>query len=135
MNTFLTVPMVPPSVNELRRKYRNPHVYRRLREDWEMAILAAAKPPVRRLLKDFAMDHPMFVRITIFHYATVRRDADNLAGCQKPILDALHNLQFIHDDSRQWLELGEPVEFITTDRKMETKTVIEISPFDPGRAA
>ena len=79
--------MVPASPNELRRKYRHPHAYRRLRDTWQQAIVGMTWPSERSTLRHAGQKARMIVQITI-HNAR-RYDEDNLKGCQKPVLDAL----------------------------------------------
>ena len=79
--------MVPPSPNELRRKYRHPHAYRRLRDTWQQAIVRMTWPSDRTTLRSTGQKSRMVIQLTIYN---VRRyDEDNLQGCQKPVLDAL----------------------------------------------
>jgi Holliday junction resolvase RusA-like endonuclease len=99
----IVIPMVPPSPNELRRRYRNPHVYKRLREAWERSLLygvesAAAhqelvKQGQERVRVEFTIAHPK------------PYDPDNAIGCLKPVLDAMRKVGWIRDDSETWLEL------------------------------
>jgi Holliday junction resolvase RusA-like endonuclease len=98
--------MVPPSPNELRRKYRNPHVYAKLRDTWQQAIFILTPPDERKYLQTNSAVYRMIVRM-IF-YNSREYDPDNMAGSQKPILDALQNLGYIHNDSQQWLFLLSP---------------------------
>src|SRR6516164_953856 len=49
--------MVPPSPNELRRKYRHPHAYRRLRDTWQQAIVGMTWPSDRTTLKNSGYIH------------------------------------------------------------------------------
>jgi len=49
----ITVPMVPPSPNALRRRYRNLHVYK-LREAWAATRATGAKAPFLTAAKDAA---------------------------------------------------------------------------------
>jgi hypothetical protein len=115
--------MVPPSPNELKRKYRNPHVYARLRDLWHQAILCMTHPPERDAYRLMAKHRQMQVQVTI-HNAR-EYDPDNLVGCQKPLLDALVMMKLIHDDSRQWLKL-EPVRYKYCPRAAK-KTEITIT--------
>jgi Holliday junction resolvase RusA-like endonuclease len=124
--------MVPPSPNELRRKYRHVHAYKDLRNEWERCIWYLIERRDKKLLLDAALTYRMRVRITIFH--TGRYDPDNLRGSQKPVLDALKNLGFIHDDSEKWIQLEEPVQILVS--AVDEHTVIEIEPlWDRDKAA
>lgn len=114
---IISVPLVPPSPNELRRKYKHPHAYRKLRKLWEQELFYGASSARHRNEQIFFADHgvKMRVRITVFHAREF--DADNLAGAQKPILDALVNIGFIKDDSSIHLELDPPEQTISKEKK------------------
>ena len=64
----LTIDDVPPSPNELRREYRHPHAYKRLREAWEWMILAAPCATHRLQLRNAAKKHRMRVEVTLYHH-------------------------------------------------------------------
>jgi Holliday junction resolvase RusA-like endonuclease len=102
----IVIPMVPPSPNELRRKYRNPHAYARLREKFKEAIFYMTPKAERDVLTSFGKYNKMIVKIVF--YNSREYDPDNLAAAQKPILDSLKRLGFIRDDSAQWLMLISP---------------------------
>lgn len=118
----ILIPKVPPSPNELRRKYRNPHVYKQLRDDWQLLIAAYTPPATRTLLKREALTHRMIVQMVF--YNSREYDPDNLPAAQKPVLDALKNIGYIRDDSTKWLMLLSP-RWSPAMRK-ESKTEIEI---------
>lgn len=120
----LEIDEVPPSPNELRREYRHPQSYRRLRTAWEWMILAAPCATHRALLKNAARTNKMHVEVTIYHKKAY--DPDNLAGSLKPVLDALKNVGFIKDDSAKSIELVPPKQVIG---KIE-KTLIRIGPIE-----
>lgn len=96
----IIVPMVPPSANELKRKYRNPHAYARLRDSWEQAIAVLTARADRKILLDTSHMNRMIVHVTVHNSRMY--DSDNLAAAQKPILDSLKRLEYIHDDSDKW---------------------------------
>jgi Holliday junction resolvase RusA-like endonuclease len=119
----ITVPLVPPSPNVLRRQFRNPHEYKRLREVWEHSLAyAVGSATLKRELQEQAMTRRVRVRITIHH--SRRYDEDNIYGSIKPVLDALRNVGYIHDDNRKWIDL----ELRQEDGRntMERKTVVEL---------
>jgi len=120
----ITVPMVPPSPNELRRKYRHPHAYRKLRKQWEHDLFYGVSCSRHRneLFACAKTVEKMCVQITVYHTRTY--DEDNLQGCQKPILDALKNLGFIANDSIQKLLLM-PALQVTSKEK---KTIVKVGP-------
>jgi hypothetical protein len=119
----ITVPLVPPSLNVLRRKYRNCFVYKKLRTDWEHSLkYAVGSANVVKWLNVQAKHNRMRVKVTIFHGN--QYDPDNLVACLKPVLDSLRNIGFIQDDSEKWLELVPPQQF----RSGERKTVVELGP-------
>lgn len=53
------------------------------------------------------------------------RDDDNLRFCVKPLLDALKNRGLITNDSRKWIELPTPTQFVTTDNRYWTYITID----------
>src|SRR5215469_15577568 len=122
--------MVPPSPNELRRKYRNPHAYKRLRQAWETAIIYMTPPHDRKFVKESAQISRMMIQLVIHN--SREYDPDNLQGCQKPVLDALKNLGYIRDDSERWLELLDPI--YSPSKRKDKRTEIQIFlDWDPKR--
>jgi Holliday junction resolvase RusA-like endonuclease len=124
MSTTITVPLVPPSPNVLRRQYRHPQAYKRLRETWEHSLAyAVPSATVRCHLLRQASKTRVRVKITVFHSS--QYDPDNLTACCKPVLDALRNIGYIHDDAEEWLELAAPQQR-SGKNTLERKTVVEI---------
>lgn len=103
---MLTVHMLPPSPNVLRRKYRNPHVYKKLRETWENYLIvvsgsALKTAAIRAMAKSGAK---ILVKITIYHKKAY--DKDNMAyGAVKVVLDAMVNVGFLEDDGPEHIDL------------------------------
>lgn len=98
--TVLTVQgEIPPSPNILRRRFRNPHAYRRLRTAWELLLVAAAPGPHHRtrLVKQAQDAKKMWCTITISHSKAY--DTDNATGAVKVVVDALVNIGFLAGDS------------------------------------
>ena len=122
---LITIPMIPPSPNVLKRTYRHPHAYKRLREQWEHDLYyGVACGRHRSYLRDNAIHGKMWVQIIIHHRKPF--DPDNLQGSQKVILDALKNLRFIADDSSEKLDLI-PAEQVIGK---EQKTIVKIGVVD-----
>jgi len=122
---LISIPRVPPSPNVLKRKYRTPHTYKKLREEWEHDLYYGVSCGRHRsYLRDNAKMGRMWVQITVHHSKPF--DADNLQGSQKVILDALRNLEYIADDSQDKLNLI-PAEQIIGKEK---KTVVKIGVVD-----
>lgn len=120
MSWTIEVPLVAPSTNVLRRKYRNPHAYRCLRENWENFLFyfkphAYRNDSPQRMIREAAERARIRVQVTVYH--TKKYDRDNLWGSQKPVLDALRNIGFIKDDSDDWIELLMPQQVIGKERK------------------
>lgn len=113
----ITVPMVPPSPNQLRRTYRHYQAYKRLRDGWQRTIWALKGSSASSWESN--PRGKVLVRIHIEHGRLF--DPDNLVGACKPVLDSLKNLCFIRDDSTEFLELK-----VTQERSIERKTTIEI---------
>lgn len=98
----LDIPMLPPSTNILRRKYRHPMAYRRLRLAWQDAlVLAAGASSVVEHLREQGKQR-VKMEIVVFHKRLY--DDDNLAGSVKLVLDAAKNVKYITDDTQEWLE-------------------------------
>lgn len=118
----ITVPLVPPSPNVLKRKYRDPHAYKALRDQWEHDLAFGVSSSREKLeLMTQARRGKVRLDITVHHPGVY--DPDNLVGSLKPVLDALRNVGYIFNDTPMWMEFH--VEQIKTTRQ---KTVIKISP-------
>lgn len=124
----IEVPGIPPSPNELRRKYRNPHAYKRLRERWEhdLAYGLSGGAHQRKALTSESQTRRMAVQVTLYHARLF--DADNLTGALKPVLDALVRIHYLKDDGPAWLHLL-PTQQVQCPRK-HARTVIRIGPAD-----
>lgn len=111
----ITVPMVPPSGNVLRRKYRTPLAYASLRNAWERTIMAflpaGSRPQQNRRMR---------VMVTIEHKRLYDRD-NAFSGC-KPVFDSLKRLGLIVDDSEQWCE-----QHVEQIQSRENQTTIEVT--------
>jgi hypothetical protein len=118
----------PPTVNVLRRKYRNPFVYKKLREKWEEAIFYWAGvnglEERRELLDHVSRGGRVRVHITVAHKGR-QGDPDNFPGVQKVILDAMTRLRLIWDDSSEHIELVPPTEQLVKGDK-DAATTIEL---------
>ena len=120
--TTLTVPLVPPSANALRRKFRHPHSYKKLREVWERSLAyAATNAEERTQLKKQASCFKVRVRVTVTHAGEY--DKDNFFAALKPVLDALIRIGYLHDDNSEWMELE--CEQQTHPRVKKTTVTIE----------
>lgn len=113
---------IPPSPNVLRRKYRSPYTYKKLRKSWEWSLLGAVGPHHRELLRRQAAECKVQVQVTIHHSRLY--DQDNAIGSLKPVLDALKNVGYLRDDNAEWLDLL-PVVQVKSSRKAQ-KTIIKI---------
>jgi hypothetical protein len=94
----------PNSANELRRKYRHPLVYAKLRDSWSWELFAAASLGERNMLKKMALSgQRVWIEIKVDHARLF--DRDNLWAAAKPILDALVGLHFLAGDSDKHIDL------------------------------
>ena len=126
---ILTIPGIPPSPNVLKRKYRNPHAYRKLRMAWENDLAHSVSGSWRKLeLQRQARTGRMFVEVTLHH--SREYDADNLVGSLKPVVDALANVGYIGGDSYDKLALLPPRQEKCAQK--DCKTVIKIGLMDYG---
>lgn len=103
---ILHVHALPPSPNVLRRKYRHPQAYKRLREEWELMTLAAARPEEREHWRRIVKGD-VRVRLCARIYHKRLYDPDNLPASLKPVIDALVNVRFLRDDSAKYFHLEE----------------------------
>lgn len=111
--------MVPPSPNVMRRKYRHPMAYRRLRKEWEKelfnnGLLQCGAREVNTQTASAEAGKHFNVEITLGHSRPY--DPDNLPGSLKVVLDALKNIHFIADDDAKHIELEKPLQ-VKTKRK------------------
>lgn len=116
----ITVPLVPPSPNELRRKYRHWADYGRLRKAWENTIWALTDAQQKISLPKPLNGEKVHVSFHIEHAQLF--DPDNLTGSVKPCLDAMVRLNLIRDDSSDYIELS-----VTQEKSKERQTTIEIT--------
>lgn len=95
-------------------------VRHRLTKEWERDIWALAQgktPPTGKKQ-----------RLAIIREVPSRRDfirdTDNLFAACKPLLDALKRLRYIVDDSQPYLELAQPAQVISNDKRHWTTIAI-----------
>ena len=121
MVVVLIIPRVPPSLNDLRgKKLKNPHDYKRLRDGWQSDIFhLAKKADVRALRAHKDLQHR--ARVTITAERKRLLDKDGLYGGIKPVLDALVRLEFIVDDSPEWIDLD-----VQQEKSPNMQTIIRI---------
>jgi hypothetical protein len=99
----LNIGGIPPSANVLKRKYRNPHAYAKLRDEWQRSIYYSASPHTRSWLEAMAkLGKKMRVKITLQHKKEY--DKDNAYGGCKPLIDALVRLKWLADDDNDHLD-------------------------------
>lgn len=120
MKVKITVPRSTESNNELKRKYRNQHVYRKLRESWQRDIYILTKKQDVRDLRAH-VDLQTRVKVSIHTLRSKLLDRDNLFGGIKPCLDAIKNLGFIVDDREEFCLLD-----VTQERNPGKFTFITI---------
>lgn len=122
---ILNLKILPPSPNVMRRKYRNPHAYMRLRKQWEHTLAYSMRGSFDRdRWKRTAAGAKVRLDVRLYHKRLY--DADNLTGSLKVVIDALVNVGYIANDDAAHFELGE-VEQIVSD---EIATVLYLSPVD-----
>lgn len=125
----LEVPMIPPSGNEMRRKYRTVFAYRDLRMAWEKALVVCSGGTfAANQFRNQTLDsqtggfHRMIVSIEIHRPRML--DPDSPMNGIKPVLDALVNVKFLPGDSEKHIEVPRILQ--VKDRKR--CTIIEITP-------
>jgi hypothetical protein len=104
MSVTIPCPGIPPSANVLRRKYRDPHAYAKLRDGFKHTLYYLVTGRDRAwLMAMAAIGKKMRVDITLIHKK--QYDPDNLAGSVKPLLDSLVNLRFLANDDPPHIDL------------------------------
>jgi hypothetical protein len=116
--TIGPIPMLPPSGNEMRRKYRHPFAYRDLRAAWERTIRAFLEPG-----SGSRMNAGRRMRVTVIIEHKRLYDADNAISGLKPLLDSLKLLSLIYDDSPRFMELE-----VAQVKGKKRQTTIRIEP-------
>jgi hypothetical protein len=97
----LAIPVEVVSANVLRRRFRHPHAYRKLRHSYGWALLAEAINQGAPMA-----DGPRRVRITrIIGKGGRMFDPDNLVGGAKPLVDELVAARLIVDDTAAAAEI------------------------------
>lgn len=121
MTAIIIIPRVPPSLNELRgKKFRHPNDYKRLRDSIQSDIFhLAKKADIRALRAHKDLQHRAVVTITVERKKLL--DKDNLFGGIKPVLDSIKNLEFIVDDSPEWIDLA-----VAQEKSPNMQTIIKI---------
>ena len=100
----LVCPGCPPSANQLKRKYRSPFAYKRLRDGYEHTLYYLVSWQDRAWLQALARaGTKMEVTITILHSRLY--DKDNAYSSVKILLDAMVRLEFLRNDDPGHLEL------------------------------
>lgn len=117
---------VPPSGNEMRRKYRHWAAYRDLRESWRQWIYNAGLAQENTLNFLAGRDHKKAkVSIHVAHNRARLLDDDNLSDGLKPVYDSLRRCGFIVNDSMRWMTRVPPTQERVKD-SAQVKTVITI---------
>ncbi len=99
----ITVPMLHPGLNQLRKKFKDPMAYKRLRDSWQRTIYYLIDSNPRSWLEAMArLDKKMHVSILLQHKKLY--DKDNISV--KVILDSLVRLKMLANDDAEHLELS-----------------------------
>ena len=119
----LEVPNVPPSGNELRRKYRTLFAYRDLRMKWEKDLTFSTKGADETIAFKKQAANGAKLAVTIRVYRRRELDRDNFVGGAKPVVDALVNIGYLRNDSPDRVT----VTYLQAS-PFKPRTVIEITP-------
>lgn len=128
---IIQVREVPPSPNVIKRKYRDPHVYKRLRQNWETLLSYAVRSSQERQHWQNTVKGGERIRLEVRLYHKKLYDADNLVGSMKVVIDALKNVGYIQDDDADHFELGSVEQFVSFD---EMGTILYLSVSRPEAA-
>lgn len=118
--TVIEVPIIPRGPNGRIGLLRMPwYKLRKYNKEWMLWIRANANlfpraAPVVRL------------KVHIHQIRKKKLDPDNLCASCKPILDALTSLNFIHDDSEEWIDFIPPTQKTTKETGKQLQTIITI---------
>jgi hypothetical protein len=106
MTIVLEVPMVPPSPNVIKRKYRDPKVYASLRKTWQnsLFISTGSATMAQKWMNVAQRTEKVDVAIHICHPGSY--DPDNLSASTKVCLDALVNIGFLKNDRERDINLS-----------------------------
>lgn len=126
---IVTVYAVPPSPNVLRRQYRMPHAYKKLRDSWQHDLYYGIDGASRRLQWQRIIAGNVRVKLSAMLYHKKLYDPDNLIGSMKPVLDALVRVGYLKGDSANELEIGEIRQFQSSD----IKTIIVMTPMEGNK--
>ena len=138
MSLELRIPRRLESPNKSRGAHWR--VRHRISQEWEQEVwVAVARQTQARTVPEVAICmnaipalkrnvlHRM--RVEVERHVPSRRnfiqDADNLAFCVKPLLDALKRQGWIKNDSRKWLEHPTPTQHVSADGRDWTVVKIE----------
>lgn len=117
----LVIPRVTPSGNEMRRKYRNPHVYQQLRGEWETELFVAFDSMESYQNQKTKAKCRERLRVAVTRFGKKLLDRDNLYSGVKAPLDAMARLGIIRGDSEDDIEL-----IVKQELSKEPHTEIEI---------
>ena len=119
MTVIITLPGVPPNIAN-QRKYKNPHVYRALREEWKRTVYYGVSIRDRGWLQAMAkLGKRMRVDVNFQH--TRLFDVDGKYHAMKPILDVLVELGFLAGDKEENISLD-----VQQEKIRSNMTVISI---------
>jgi hypothetical protein len=103
MSVTIPCPGCPPNITNS-RKYKNPFVYKEMRDSFRHTIYYMVSHRDRAWLMAMAnLKKRMRLDVTLIHKKLY--DVDAKYTCLKPILDSLVTLQFLAGDTEELLEL------------------------------
>ncbi len=96
-------PGIPPNVTNS-RKFKNPHVYKEMRDSFRHTLYYLVTGADRAWLRAMAkLKKRMRLDVTLMHKKLY--DVDAKYTCMKPILDSLVTLEFLAGDTEDLCEL------------------------------
>jgi hypothetical protein len=113
MRLTVSLPVVTPSLNTLLRSHW--HKRKQLKQGfkWELLVAGACEPR-------YKINGAKKRRIEVKAFRSRLLDHDNFIGGLKPLLDGLIELELLHDDGPEFLELkAEQLKASKTDQKLE----------------
>lgn len=101
----IEIPLELHSQNVLRRRFRNPHAYRRLREGigW---MLVALRVPHELGVATPEMEARAVTITRLLSGRKKKYDPGNLVGGAKPLIDELVRCRVLIDDAEEWAAIS-----------------------------
>jgi hypothetical protein len=113
MRLTVNLPVTTPSLNKLLRAHYRERKRMKKGFEWEFLVAGACEP-------QYKINGMKKRRVEIRAFWSRLLDQDNFIGGLKPLLDGLIELELLHDDSPEYLELkAEQIKASKVDQRLE----------------